>query len=365
MSRKTTRPIRAFTLVELLVVIAIIGVLVALLLPAVQAAREAARRAQCKNNLKQIGLAMQNHHDALKMFPTGGSHWGIHIQDYVENGRPLGTKKQGLGWGYQILPYLEQNPLRNIISQAQLQDNVVSIYHCPSRRPPTRIIHIVNNVDVPTILTDYAGIQPCTRYKTNIDLIDITPGRLDYWTAFNAFYGDPATNGTPPVADCVYDGVIVRSPWARSEQQTTRTPEIDGEFLTGVPQPIEMGKISDGASNTMVVGEKYVRADLHASGSSSDDAGWTEGWDPDVMRCTCVLPLNDGTVDRPFTGRIGDDPGDPVWQILNLGSAHVSGFNCVFADGSVHTINYEIDIFVLNALGTRNGEETIKQEGFN
>ena len=99
----------AFTLVELLVVIAIIGVLVGLLLPAIQAVREAARRAECQNKLKQIGLAVQNHLDAKKVFPTGGDSYSPTITNFVSGGIANGPNRQGLGWGYQVLPYLEQN----------------------------------------------------------------------------------------------------------------------------------------------------------------------------------------------------------------------------------------------------------------
>jgi prepilin-type N-terminal cleavage/methylation domain-containing protein len=101
---------RAFTLVELLVVIAIIGVLVALLLPAVQAARESARRTQCVNHLKQLALAAQNHADTYRILPSaGGPGWDYHMS-YI-NGVPQIAPQQHGGWGFQILPFIEQQQL--------------------------------------------------------------------------------------------------------------------------------------------------------------------------------------------------------------------------------------------------------------
>jgi prepilin-type processing-associated H-X9-DG protein len=350
--------------VELLVVIAIIGVLVALLLPAIQAARESARNSQCKNNMKNIGLAMMNHHDSMRKFPTGGSHWGIRMEQYVENGRPVGTDKQGLGWGYQLLPYLEQGAIKNLVTQAQVQDNVIPIYSCPSRRPPTRV---ENGVGV-TVLTDYAGVQPCTRIGTNTQLVDITPGTLNYSKALEVFYQSFATPrnsgsavGPAPRDNGVYDGVIVRAPYYLDPgMQNERTPGLDFTQLNNVPAPVKVAQISDGTSNTMMVGEKYVRVDWAGGGTASDDTGWSDGWDPDVMRCSCVPPLNDSAVNTPFTGNIGGAQGENgVWETLLMGSAHPGSFNVVFADASVHGISYDVDVFTLNKLGTRNGDETV------
>lgn len=359
---------RAFTLVELLVVIAIIGVLVALLLPAIQAAREAARVAQCKNHLRQVGLAMQNHEAALKVFPTGGGQWvpapgwRSHLA-FGSDGKPWGPDKQNMGWGFQILPYLEQNAVRNLSKWADIATKAIPIYICPSRRGIVRGSQTVEGVQYPVVLTDYAGLVPCTRIKNTGPLINLTTGTPSYQTVLDAFY-QPAGEGDGQATphEAVYDGAIVRCPWRHFPPLGT---QLRGEWATGVSKPVEAAQISDGLSNTILVGEKYVRSDTYELNWSSDDTGWADGWDPDVMRCACVPPLNDGSVNAPFTGKLGDPIGTPVWQTLVAGAPHTSGFNCVFADASIHSVNYEIDIVVLNALATRNGEEPNRQEGWN
>ena len=138
-----TRPVRrrsihvtAFTLVELLVVIAIIGVLVALLLPAIQAAREAGRRSQCQNNLRQIGLAIQLHHDAKQRFPAASVGSPLH---------PSGTDQYAVSWSFELLPYLEQQAIyraHNASARVDAAANSiamrtpVSVFFCPTRRGP-------------------------------------------------------------------------------------------------------------------------------------------------------------------------------------------------------------------------------------
>src|SRR5688572_15812559 len=137
---RTVRRQAAFTLVELLVVIAIIGVLVALLLPAVQAARESARRTQCLNHLKQMGLAFHNHADTHGHYPTGGWGW-----DWVGDPDLGFAEGQPGGWTYNILPFIEMNNVRQIgsgdpgaLKQAELERLVtvpIKFFNCPTRRP--------------------------------------------------------------------------------------------------------------------------------------------------------------------------------------------------------------------------------------
>ncbi|MBA2114410.1 DUF1559 domain-containing protein [Bremerella alba] len=128
MSRSSCRS--AFTLVELLVVIAIIGILIALLLPAVQMARESARRTECVNHLKQLGLAFHNHHDILQKFP----HGGINAPDGDPCCQGEHSERTQWSWPYQILPYIEQNNLYDNTNHNQVYQTAVELYYCPSRR---------------------------------------------------------------------------------------------------------------------------------------------------------------------------------------------------------------------------------------
>lgn len=345
----------AFTLVELLVVIAIIGVLVALLLPAVQAAREAARRTQCKNQVKQMMLSMHNHESAKRAFPSGGiAPWPL-IQNYLSGpgGSPLGPDKQGLSWAFQILPYLEGQATYSLKTNAQIESTPVGMFNCPSRRGITK--HPVYGTYLmdyaaavparsrgqmpPTSATDYPYVRDHATYGT------VGCEREDFWGS----RGGPwrHESGLDAVSQALLDspdyagfrGVIVRSNYC---QPCTRK-------TTGFYTRIGFAQITDGSSNTMVLGEKRLRPSEYETGNTNmDDKGWSDGWDFDTLRSTICLAG-------------ADDEGTqfPNAFVYSFGSAHSELFNAGFADASVRSIRYDIDREIFNCLGNRDDEQLI------
>jgi prepilin-type N-terminal cleavage/methylation domain-containing protein/prepilin-type processing-associated H-X9-DG protein len=347
LSRGASKSYRAaFTLVELLVVIAIIGILVALLLPAIQAAREAARRAECKNKLRQMAISVHNFVDSYKVFPSGGEVPAPNIADYVSpGGIPFGPDKQGLSWGYQILPFLEEGAVHDVTTQAALQDTVIPLYNCPSRRGPTRsnAAEIGVTAGQMAVLTDYAGSTPCgvTTATTN------SPWPLGSTSMPTSFFGQPDPEKPPP-ANRVWMGVFVRTPY----NHLTKT-------VVDSSKPIRFSQITDGTSKTMMIGEKFLRTDLYNGGSWSDDRGWSDGWDPDTMRSTCIPPKADSDA-NPLTAGTGGAEGKA--DVFFFGSAHTGGFNAAMVDGSVQTFNYDIDPQVFDYYGNRQDGEVLRQE---
>jgi prepilin-type N-terminal cleavage/methylation domain-containing protein/prepilin-type processing-associated H-X9-DG protein len=356
---------RAFTLVELLVVIAIIGILVALLLPAIQAAREAARRMQCKNNLKNIGLSVHNLANTYKYFPTGGTSPNPDLGEYLKDsptagvfarvGPPNGPLEQGLGWLYQILPYLEEGAIKDsIIKTSQLKNVSIALYNCPSRRT------LAFNGGI--ALVDYAAaVGGPSRSEVgdaefNKYLTDTT-----YFKSKQAddFWGCPGCSTTSGrgLADIdakfkaglpiLIRGIIPRSDWISTENLPHYRHGGWGGKMT-------FAKITDGTSKTILAGEKWVNASLYAGGQQADDRGWSDGWDFDAMRSTLVPPLSDSTDPQP-NGQSDDALNYP------FGSAHPGGFNVLFGDGSVGSLTYEIDLETFNRLGNRADGEVISQ----
>ena len=276
---------RAFTLVELLVVIAIIGILVALLLPAIQAAREAARRTQCTNHLKQIGLAVQNFAGAKKVLPTGGTIPYPEIESYVSaDGSPFGPDRQGLGWAFQILPYLEEANVQTLRTMADVRSTIIPVYNCPSRRSPTR-----NNAAAKAgtdssgaVLMDYAAATPLL---PNLPPIPNPPVNYD-----NVKLSIFQTAAWAVPKNKTWNGMIVRTRFSRQNDEDPNSAMVD----SGSTNPISFAKVTDGLSKTLLISEKVVNPRYYQTGTASDDRGWSDGWDPDTIRCSCLPPISDG-----------------------------------------------------------------------
>ena len=280
----------AFTLVELLVVIAIIGVLIARLLPAVQAAREASRRANCKNQIKQMMLAMLNHESALRMFPTGGIGPYPQLENYLTPGgdRPLTGHKQGLSWAFQILPYIEGANIHNLASTARLEQTPVANYFCPSRRGPTQGS---DQNGVVRWLIDYAAAVPAASRSQNSEISEIAAsivgtenwcsggGGTTFW--MGPSFLDISYNAPTFRANRGFFGVIVRTNYVRQAGNPDQEKNLRWSPKVGFSQ------IEDGSSNTFVLGEKRLRPSQYEPNDVGwDDRGWSDGWDPDVLRAT-------------------------------------------------------------------------------
>ncbi|VTR99080.1 DUF1559 domain-containing protein [Tuwongella immobilis] len=210
----------AFTLIELLVVIAIIAILIGLLLPAVQKVREAASRMQCQNNLKQIGLALHNHHDSYQYLPRAGSD-GPNITCCNA------TDRRGWSWRYYILPYIEQDNVFRLTDDALVAATAVKIFYCPTNRAPTL----------------YGGT-----------------GRSDYAGCGGEFISGGGT-----------DGMFIRT---FALPGNAASPEQYRRF----------GDLTDGLSNTIAVGEKQVHPTVYGSAGGDNEPWNNAGWDECIVR---------------------------------------------------------------------------------
>jgi prepilin-type N-terminal cleavage/methylation domain-containing protein/prepilin-type processing-associated H-X9-DG protein len=266
----------AFTLIELLVVIAIIAILIGLL-PAVQKVREAAARTQCSNNLKQIGIAFHAHHDVLQVLPTGGIAY--YDGRNWSGSSPATAPTQQWGWGYQILPYIEQNNVYIQPSDSVVNASVIKTYFCPSRRAPTVLSGLA--------LIDYAG------------------------------NGGTWSGGYP---------------WGDGANGALQNGSIGGITLLA---------ITDGTSNTVMVGEKQLNLSELMSLPCDDNNAFTDGWDWDIVRWGNNPPAAD------FFG-----PADCGHYVF--GGSHTGGTNVVFADGSVRFVRNSVAQATWQAACVRN-----------
>jgi prepilin-type N-terminal cleavage/methylation domain-containing protein len=316
---------RGFTLVELLIVIAMIGILVALLLPAVQAAREAARRTQCANNLKQIGIAYHNHHDARGFFPSGG--WGWHWVGDADRG--TGADQPG-SWAYSLLPFLEQESLHatasdgdpNVISTLQRAETArmtqvpLPVFICPTRRPAG----LYPRVYVAPMAGGHAHNADPVSAVARADYVANAGDTKVFWHGGPSPANGFAGRGFAHMANS--NGI--------SHQRST----------------VRMADLLDGTSSTYMVGEKYLNPDHYATGQDiGDDHSLLVGDDYDMHAWTDNPPLRDT---RGFAD---------YWR---FGSNHPGGFQVVCCDGSVKTVSFDIDARTHRYLGNRRDGEAVQ-----
>ena len=299
----------AFTLVELLVVIAIIGILVALLLPAIQAAREAARRTQCKNNLRQIALACLNHESTHKTFPYGG--WSFGWMGDPDQG--YGPQQPG-GWIYAAAPYLEEQAVFNLgkgldfeakkLELSKQMSQVLTVFNCPSRR---------TGYNQPARSPDGRYCDGGRDDTLKNAAIPDTLAKTDYVANGGLNYDDGAggKNGAPDASCLAPSGLGPASypncdwhlgGYAGVSDRQAYWSNFDG--VIGWRIGARMGQIIDGASKTVLVGEKFVQPRFYdgvcdspnanpADGNGGDNNSMYQGYDPDNVRkgCRCGMRI--------------------------------------------------------------------------
>lgn len=289
-----------FTLVELLVVIAIVGVVVGLLLPAVQQSRETARRMQCTNNLKQIGLALHNYHDSHKRFPPG------YVTGFDSSGKEIGP---GWGWATMILPEMEQAPVRDGI-------------------------RFVDSIEHPS--------NASIRIKSIVSYLCPSDSVQSPWNAVTRDSMGFPTTVICQVAASNYLGVF-----------GVREPVGDGDGILFRNSQIGLRDILDGTSSTLLIGERSHRwSEATWLGAVTDAELFPPKGSP-------ALPFIEGASSMVLGHTFEGPPNAPNLEGNNFSSQHSGGANFVFADGHVQFVTSSTDKQVFRALSTRSGGETL------
>ena len=357
--RSRTNRGRGFTLVELLIVISIIGVLIALVMPAVQSAQESGRRAQCMNNLHQMALGCLALEAKCGYFPSGG--WGWCWAGDPDRG--YGSQQPG-GWHYSLLPFIDLADLHDLGKGMPL-GNKGDMYPPTNTRNAQGFLIAQTPVAMFTCPTRHKlQLFPYVHGSCYVNITEPYPviGRSDY--AANGGSNYVTVPGGPN------GGYTLNFDWSQiGGSVNAGPPGATGQAATGVvcvASQVTTAMIKDGQANTYLIGERYLCVDCYNTGSCCDnDQGWDEGYDWDSIRGTGTGYVNNKFPGLPPPSGSGsptlpsqDRPG--VGGCMgNFGSAHPAGFNMAFCNGSVKKINYDINPTVHMQLGHRSdGEPT-------
>ena len=331
---------RAFTLVELLVVIAIIGVLVALLLPAIQAAREAARRTQCVNNLKQIGLAVQNYHDSRNELPP------MRIDDHLAT------------WSQLILDYMEQSQAKGLWDNSkgcfydqsfEARNATVDAYYCPSQTHDSRLLELIPaDTGHGHSRNDPATGRPWSGAISDYRAVSGSTCTIEYYpegSTTPSYLRDGDFQGS--------DGQYVDGAMPQAERSKARYSDGARRKLISFKAQTSLKSITDGTSLTLLVGEvSRAVAELAHSFNGDSRPGFPIGFRaPFCQRCT--LPV------KP----VGSSEPDANFGDYGFGGAHPGMAIFAMCDGSVQSIQRETDLNVLDRMATRAGDDLYDLNG--
>ncbi|MDB5345936.1 MAG: pulG 5 [Schlesneria sp.] len=322
MMPQTLRRRAGFTLIELLVVIAIIAVLIALLLPAVQQAREAARRTQCKNNMKQLGLALHNYHDTSKQFPPGC---------FVVNSAQYGTNRGSML--AQLLPYFDQAPLYNAINFSAADYDTIAL---PSGQ-------LICKQVVPALLCPSDG----TNGNGTLSGMgqNISP-QSDSRAVSNYAYSMGAQNN-----ECATGWNVINSNGSQNHGDTMDPGLISGPFAH-MAWGAGLRDLTDGSTNTILMGETRPKCSTHQQN------GWFHS---NALWCNTAAGINVATcTGEPGAGGPCGVPGSPAWGASqSFKSMHTGGCHILLGDGSIRFISQNIDFATLQKLGDRRDGQVV------